>query len=179
MEVVLTTSMDSVNFDQEDLDCAIRLGDGTWSDANVTRLVSNIILPVCSPSLLESGPIEIPKNFSRYKLLDAIGRPEDWNLWFESIGLPVKLEDFSRLSYESSALSYLAAIEGHGIAMAQYFLVRDDIELGKLVRPVMQSHDCGDNTYYLVMPSNTQQNIHSRKFKEWILREIEGSKDRP
>jgi DNA-binding transcriptional LysR family regulator len=63
--------------------------------------------------------------------------------------------------------------------MAQYFLVRDDIESGRLVRPVMQSHDCGKNTYYLVLPSNAQKNIYSEKFKEWILREIEGSKDRP
>ena len=80
---------------------------------------------------------------------------------------------------ENSEIAYSAAKEGLGIAMAQYFLVKDDIELGRLVRPVMQSHDCGENTYYLVMPPKAQQNIHSSKFKEWILKEIEGSKDRP
>ena len=179
MEVVLTTSMDPVNFDQEDLDCAIRLGDGAWSDANVTRLVSNIILPVCSPSLLEGGPIEIPQNFSRYKLLDAIGRPDDWNLWFDSIGLSVKLEDFSRLSYESSALCYLAAIEGHGIAMAQYFLVESELTSGKLICPLPKFLNRESFTYYLLTPLGKNESQQAKDFRTWLLEEIRSCSDTP
>ncbi len=179
MEVVLTTSMDPVNFDQEDLDCAIRLGNGAWSDANVTRLVSNIILPVCSPSLLADSSIEIPQNFSRYKLLDAIGRPDDWNLWFNSIGMSVKLEDFSRLSYESSALSYLAAIEGHGIAMAQYFLVESELREGKLICPFPRFLNRESFTYYLLTPLGKNESQQAKDFRTWLMEEIRSCSDTP
>jgi hypothetical protein len=63
--------------------------------------------------------------------------------------------------------------------MAQYFLVREEIELGKLVRPVKNFHDCGKYTYYLVMPTKVFGNTNSIKFKNWILEEIKNSRDRP
>jgi len=179
MEVVLTTSMDPVNFDQEDLDCAIRLGDGAWSDANVTRLVSNIILPVCSPSLLAGSSIASPQDFSRYKLLDTISRPDDWNLWFNSIGMNVKLEDFSCLSYESSALCYSAAIEGHGIAMAQYFLVESELRDGKLVCPFPQFLNRESFTYYLLTPLGKNESQQAKDFRTWLLEEIRNCSDAP
>jgi len=179
MEVVLTTSMDPVNFDQEDLDCAIRLGDGAWGDANVTRLVSNIILPVCSPSLLAGSSIASPQDFSRYKLLDTISRPDDWNLWFNSIGMNVKLEDFSCLSYESSALCYSAAIEGHGIAMAQYFLVESELRDGKLVCPFPQFLNRESFTYYLLTPVGKNESQQAKDFRTWLLEEIRNCSDTP
>jgi LysR family glycine cleavage system transcriptional activator len=174
----LTTSLDPVDFARDNIDCAIRLGSGDWPNSTSTKLIDNVIVPVCSPKYLKGKKIKQPKDLLACNLLHIKRRPNDWNLWFSGIGLSVDLIPQGMMC-ENSEIAYSAAKEGLGIAMAQYFLVRDDIELGKLVRPVMQSHDCGDNTYYLVMPSNTQQNIHSRKFKEWILTEIEGSKDRP
>ena len=174
----LTTSLDPVDFARDNIDCAIRLGSGDWPNATSTKLIDNVIVPVCSPEYLKGKKMKTPKDLLGCNLLHIKRRPNDWNLWFSGIGLSVDVMPQGMMC-ENSEIAYSAAKEGLGIAMAQYFLVRDDIELGKLVRPVMQSHDCGDNTYYLVMPSNTQQNIHSRKFKEWILTEIEGSKDRP
>jgi LysR family glycine cleavage system transcriptional activator len=174
----LTTSLDPVDFARDNIDCAIRLGSGDWPNATSTKLIDNVIVPVCSPQYLKGKKMKTPKDLLACNLLHIKRRPNDWNLWFSGIGLSVDVMPQGMMC-ENSEIAYSAAKEGLGIAMAQYFLVRDDIELGKLVRPVMQSHDCGDNTYYLVMPSNTQQNIHSRKFKEWILSEIEGSKDRP
>ena len=174
----LTTSLDPVDFARDNIDCAIRLGSGDWPNATSTKLIDNVIVPVCSPQYLKGKKMKTPKDLLACNLLHIKRRPNDWNLWFSGIGLSVDLIPQGMMC-ENSEIAYSAAKEGLGIAMAQYFLVRDDIESGKLVRPVMQSHDCGDNTYYLVMPSNAQQNIHSRKFKEWILSEIEGSKDRP
>ena len=51
---------------------------------------------------------------------------------------------------ESSALSYQAAVEGQGFAMAQMALVQEDLGAGRLVRPFQGCMDKGDFTYYLV-----------------------------
>ncbi len=45
------------------------------------------------------------------------------------------------MSYESSAMAYAAAVEGQGIAMAQLFLVEDDLREGRLVMPFKKTLD--------------------------------------
>lgn len=174
----LTTSLDSVDFERDNIDCAIRLGSGDWPNATATKLIDNVIIPVCSPKYLRGVKIKTPKDLLGCNLLHIKRRPNDWSLWFSDLGITEGLIPKGMMC-ENSEIAYSAAKEGLGIAMAQYFLVRDDIQSGRLVRPVTQSHDCGKNTYYLVMPSNVHENIYSKKFKEWILREIKSSKDRP
>jgi len=174
----LTTSLDSVDFERDNINCAIRLGSGDWPNATATKLIDNVIIPVCSPKYLKGIKIKAPKDLLKCNLLHIKRRPNDWSLWFSGIGI-MEASIPKGMMCENSEIAYSAAKEGLGIAIAQYFLVKEDIDSGRLVRPVMHSHDCGENTYYLVMPSNTRENIHSEKFKEWILREIEGSKDRP
>jgi LysR family glycine cleavage system transcriptional activator len=174
----LTTSLDAIDFSREDIDCAIRLGSGNWPNVSAIKLIDNVIVPVCSPKYLQQKKIKTPKDLLTCELLHIKRRPNDWGYWFESCGLakePIPEE----MVCENSEIAYAAAREGLGITMAQYFLVREEIELGKLVRPVKNFHDCGKNTYYLVMPTKVAEDINSIKFKNWILEEIKGSRDRP
>jgi len=174
----LTTSLDAVDFSREDVDCAIRLGDGNWPNVNAIKLIDNVIIPVCSPKYLQNKKIKTPKDLLSCELLHIKRRPNDWSYWFESCGLSKELIP-EEMMCENSEIAYAAAREGLGIAMAQYFLVREEIELGKLVRPVKNFHDCGKYTYYLVMPTKAGSNTNSIKFKNWILEEIKDSRDRP
>ena len=174
----LTTSLDAVDFSREDIDCAIRLGGGNWPNATAIKLIDNVIIPVCSPKYLQKKKIKTPKDLLSCELLHIKRRPDDWSYWFESCGLSKELIP-EEMMCENSEIAYTAAREGLGIAMAQYFLVREDIELGKLVRPVKNFYDCGKYTYYLVMPTKVVGNTYSIKFKNWILEEIKDSRDRP
>ena len=56
IEVLLKASLEPVDFRKEDIDGAIRLGDGHWPGTHAYRLVPNILAPVASPALLEGGP---------------------------------------------------------------------------------------------------------------------------
>lgn len=49
----LTTSLDPVDFARDNIDCAIRLGSGDWPNATSTKLIDNVIVPVCSPEYLK------------------------------------------------------------------------------------------------------------------------------
>lgn len=178
ISVELTTSQDPVDFDRDEIDCAIRLGDGKWPNSTSTKLIDNVIVPVCSPKYLERKKIKAPKDLLSCNLLHIKRRLKDWNYWFSECGLSGESVPEGMMC-ENSEIAYTAAKEGLGIAIAQYFLVREDIESGKLVQPLKQLHDCGSNTYYLVMPLSSHENIDSLKFKEWILEEIQGCKDRP
>jgi LysR family glycine cleavage system transcriptional activator len=170
VEVLLTASLDPVDFKKEDLDGAIRLGDGNWPGATSQRLVANILAPVCSPALMKRGPpLRKPADIAHHTLLHSIARPDDWGYWLEAAGAGSRVDARAGMTYQSSAMAYAAAVEGQGLAMAQLFLVEDDLKNGKLVMPFKKTIDMGSYTYYLLTPSHRAETASMRQFRDWLL----------
>src|SRR5947209_51812 len=76
-----------VDFAREDVDLAVRHGDGNWPGLDVVRLCSERLFPVCSPKLI-SGRNRLTKasDLLKFPLL----RLDDWtiwNRWFEAAGV--------------------------------------------------------------------------------------------
>jgi LysR family glycine cleavage system transcriptional activator len=174
VEVQLAASLDPVDFKKEDLDAAIRLGDGHWSGCKTYRLVANILSPVASPSLLAKGPrLSKPEDLRHHTLLHSIARPDDWSHWLHVAGASAKVDARAGMTYESSAMAYAAAVEGQGLAMAQLFLVESDLRDGKLAMPFRKTVDMGEYTYYLLTPSHRPESASMRQFREWLLEQFE------
>lgn len=175
IEVLLKASLDPVDFRREGIDAAVRLGDGMWSGARSFRLVENILAPVMSPELLKRGPrLRKPVDLSRHTLLHSIARPDDWRHWLRSANAESVLEAANSQTYESSVMSYAAAAEGQGIAMAQMFLVEKDITEGRLVLPFKRKVDMGDFTYYLLQPNDVEESRSLKAFRLWLLDQLAG-----
>lgn len=173
LEVLLTASLEPVDFKRDDLDGAIRLGDGKWPGAVAHRLVSNILVPVASPKLLKGGPLlRKPADLANHTLLHSIARPDDWAYWLEAAGAAGQVDAHSGMTYESSAFAYAAAMEGHGVAIAQLFLVEGDLAAGKLKRPFTKSLDMGDYTYYLLTPKHRPESPQMEQFRLWLLEHL-------
>ena len=174
IEILLTASLDEVDFKKEDLDAAIRLGNGSWPGAKSQRLVSNILTPVASPSLVQCGsPLSNPLDLRGHTLLHSIARPDDWSRWLESVGVSGAIDARGGMTYQSSAMAYAAAAEGQGIAMAQVFLVEKDLASGVLVTPFKETIDMGDFTYYLVTPSHRPETPNMVTFRTWLLQQFD------
>jgi len=175
VEVLLTASLEPVDFRRDDLDGAIRLGDGKWPGVVVHRLVPNLLVPVASPALLKKGPpLRKPADLARHTLLHSIARPDDWAYWLEAAGVADRLDPHSGMTYESSAFAYAAAAEGHGVAIAQLFLVEDDLAAGRLKRPFTRTLDMGEFTYYLLVPAHRPESAQMKLFRQWLLAQLEG-----
>jgi LysR family glycine cleavage system transcriptional activator len=69
-------------------------------------------------------------------------------------------------------MAYAAAAEGHGVAIAQLFLVEGDLASGKLKRPFPKSVDMGEYTYYLLVPSHRPESQEMREFRLWLLEHL-------
>ena len=176
IEVLLTASLEEVDFRKDDLDAAIRLGDGQWPGTNAVRLVSNILTPVASPLLLVADQrLKRPIDLQHHTLLHSVARPDDWGYWLDAAGVGNKVDPRSGMTYQSSAMAYAAAIEGQGVAMAQLFLVEEDLRLGRLVMPFSKTLDMGDYTYYLLTPSHRMESPQMATFREWILNQFKSS----
>ncbi|MGY6271402.1 transcriptional regulator GcvA [Achromobacter denitrificans] len=170
VEVLLTASLDPVDFDREDIDGAIRLGEGTWPNVRAHRLVPNVLVPVCAPRLAKQ--VRKPADLVRHTLLHSIARPEDWEIWLRQGARISAVDSSSGMTYQSSAMAYAAALEGQGFAIAQKFLVEGDLASGKLVAPFREVVDMGEFTYYLITPKSRRESESMRVFREWLLSEF-------
>lgn len=174
VDVRLTTSLDWVDFDREDIDAAIRLGAGNWPGVQADRLVRNQLVPVCSPALIRQGNrLNMPDSLAKETLLHSLARPDDWASWLKAAGATA-VDPYSGLKYESSVLAYQAAIEGHGVAIAQMVLVEEDLAAGRLIAPFEFCLDMGAYTYYLVFPLRKSKSPELTLFRDWLQLQTAG-----
>src|SRR5215469_8137043 len=67
-----------VDFAREDVDLAVRHGDGQWPELEVVRLCSERLFPVCSPKLIGGRkPAVRATDLLKFPLL----RLDDWSNW--------------------------------------------------------------------------------------------------
>lgn len=168
VDVSVTTSLEDIDFTREDVDGAIRLGEGQWKGAHCYRLVPNVLIPVLNARLLrKEAPMVTPHDLRHYPLLHSLARPDDWADWLAAVGVRDVSPDGP--VFQSSVLVYAAAAQGQGIAMAQRFLVEDDLRAGALQQAFPLELDRGHVTYYLLTPVHRPERPQMTAFREWIL----------
>ena len=167
IEVKLHTTVTPPDFERDDLDAGIMLGDGSWKGVEVWKLMANEISPVCTPE--KARQLMQPADLKHETLLHTFARPDDWQIWLQAA--QASEVDTSRgMRYQSSALAYEAAVEGYGVAIAQRTMVERELKEGRLVAPFDLWVDLGDQTYYFLLPPEGYKR-HSPEldsFRNWI-----------
>jgi LysR family glycine cleavage system transcriptional activator len=161
-------SLHHVDFVREDVDLAIRHGDGAWPGLHVTRLCSEELFPVCSPRLLAGrSPLREPADLRHHRLLKQDGG--EWVRWLKAAGVDVAdLSSGPQFSQASMAID--AAIDGQGVAIARTALAARDLLAGHLVRPFALALPA-PYAYWIVGPKNTTQLPKIRTFRAWLVSE--------
>ncbi|ASY71799.1 hypothetical protein N181_21485 [Sinorhizobium fredii USDA 205] len=171
-EVRLTTSNETVDFERENVDGAIRLGDGNWPGVEVDRVMRNELLPLCTPVFQARHALKEVGDLGHVPLLHSLVRPDDWRYWLEAAG-GQSIDPYAGPKYASSTLAYQATLEGQGVMIAQKALFLDDLRSGRLVAPFDRALDRGDFTYYFLYPRNRLRNPAFRRFRVWLLEQAE------
>ena len=167
IDVQLTASAAPLDFSREDIDAGIELGDGKWPKLIVQRLVPNELVPVIAPREGAAIPRE-PQDLASETLLHSLARIDDWALWLRAAGAP-GVNPYQGMKYETSLLSYQAAVEGHGVALAQKALVEKDLAEGRLVAPFILALDRGEYTYYFATPREREESVELAAFRIWLM----------
>jgi LysR family glycine cleavage system transcriptional activator len=169
IDVRISASMHLVDFDAEDVDCAIRYGAGDYGDLFAEKILEETIFPVCSPAL--AGRLPEPADLARFTLLhdespDQDPSCPDWRMWLRAAG--VKGVDAARgPRLNQSSLVLEAAVAGHGVALAKGQLAAEDLRAGRLVRPFDVTHTL-DFAYYLVCPQRKTALAKVVAFLRWL-----------
>ncbi|MDO9713777.1 LysR substrate-binding domain-containing protein [Paracraurococcus lichenis] len=173
IEVRLTASVSPVDFEHQDVDAAVRSGDGSgWPGLETDFLTPIALLPVASSTLLKRRKGKLPAEaLSGMTLLHSLARPNDWEIWLQANGAEQVVDSRKGLKFESSALAYEAALQGSGVAMGIQVLVEGYLTSGALVSPFGQAVR-RPGGYYLVRPRHRPVSTAMRRFRDWILAEL-------
>jgi LysR family transcriptional regulator, glycine cleavage system transcriptional activator len=176
IELRVSASMHHVDFAREDVDLAIRHGEGRWPGLSVTRLCTEALFPVCSPSLGRGRkPLRKPADLQHHSLLHSRER-NDWTAWLKAAN--VQGLDASRgMVFNQMSMAIDAAVDGQGVALARTALAAWDLAGGRLVRPF------GPNlqvpyAYYIVCPRATADRPKIATFRNWLLAQVASDLDR-
>ena len=169
IDLRVSASMQHIDFAREDIDLAIRHGDGQWPGMHVTRLCTEQLLPVCSPKLLTGrGALRSLRDIKRHTLLHTTGT-DDWAKWLARAG--VEGVDVKRgIVFNQASMAIDAAVDGQGIALARTALASWDLICGRLVRPFPQAFEA-PYAFWIVCPKSTADLPKISAFRDWLLNE--------
>jgi LysR family glycine cleavage system transcriptional activator len=179
-EVRLSADMGLVEFSGSDIDLAIRYGPGGYEGLYAERLMTESVVVVCSPRLLETqGALKTPGDLIGAPLIHDDGPERDptcptWAMWFAARGL--RRGDAERgLRFNQSSLAIEAAVAGKGLVLAKRQLALRDISAGTLVAPITEIHAPVSFAYWLVWPRGRRFEPSQTAFLEWLREQaIEG-----
>lgn len=177
IELRFDISYETRDFELDDIDLGIRFGMGKYPGLNAHRLFDNMIIPVCSPNLLRSGPpLRVPRDLFNHTLVHIEWTQEgvtwpNWRMWMAAAGVD-DFDDSRSVVFNTSSDAVQAAIDGSAVALADFAMVANDLSEGRLVRPFdLGIRVSGEFAYFLVYPRAVADDPRIAAFREWILDE--------
>lgn len=169
IDLRISASTHHVDFAREDIDLAIRHGNGQWPGLDVAQLCTETLFPVCSPKLLEARrSLRSLRDITHHTLLHTNGTDE-WAEWLRK--MKIDEVDFSRgIVFNQASMAIDAAVDGQGIALARTALASWDLLSGRLVKPFPQAVEA-PYAYWIVCPKASAALPKIAIFREWLLKE--------
>ena len=166
IDLRIAAQMHHVDFAREDVDLAVRHGDGNWPGLASVSLCPEELFAVCSPKLLAddrgAGHASVVLKFPLLHFNDR----NDWDRWLAAAGL-ADAEAIHGPVFNHASMLIDAAVNGQGIALARTSLAAWDLLNGRLVRllsivlPVSK-------LYWIVWPAVTSALPKIITFREWL-----------
>lgn len=177
-DVRLDVSHAVVDFDREDIDVAIRFGEGKYPGLRADLLFQDFVFPVCSPSIItKEKPLRTPRDLLKHTLihLDWDAQPglswPNWSMWMKAAGVS-EFDDKAGLHFRQTSFAVQAAIDGMGVALGDSNLVADDLAAGRLVKPFELSIKAPRQfAYHVITRPDPANSPMVEAFRKWCLTE--------
>lgn len=164
IDLRVSATMHHVDFAREDVDIAVRHGDGNWPGLHVRRLCSEHLFAVCSPT--HTAKLGRPADVLKLPLLHLDSRSA-WLGWLDAAGVSHADEIHGPILNRASMLID-AAVGGQGIALARTTLAAWDLINCRLVKPFRLALPLS-KSYWIVSPKATASLPKVVAFREWLL----------
>jgi LysR family D-serine deaminase transcriptional activator len=177
IDLRILTGNERVNFQGYGIDLAIYYDDQIPKKLYYKELLSEFIIPVCTPAYSNKHNLPSSKNNILNATLlhdnqawDYTSGKDEWEKWAEHNNIK-NLSSVSSISFDRSDLAITAALNNTGIAMGRLNLVNDLILSGDLITPYPDTQLQCNQKYYAVT-KNSHLTHKVRIFIEWLEAEI-------
>lgn len=172
--VTIDTSRRHVGFPVDGFDFAVRMSRSPAGGLSWVRLMTEELVPVCSPSyreklLTSAGDVD----FARATLIHVTTASEGWQSWLEARGVG-DIDTKGGLRFDTVDLALGAATAGLGMAIGRRPLVDRELEAGDLVEAVTDAIPA-ETAYWLVSAPDGEGRPEVRDFRRWMLTEAGAS----
>lgn len=171
--IAIDTNHRQVDFPNDGVDLAIRMGTGNWPDLEATLLLSEELVPVCSPDFLKSLA-RIADPVARLRaapLIHLTSASDDWAAWVRGSGLG-SIDPQRSLTVDTIDMALDAACRGLGVAIGRLPFARSELDAGRLVRfcdPIVVAK----TGYWFVGLPDTMKRPEVVAFRRWLLSEFQ------
>ena len=165
IDVNLHTSIALVDFERDEVDIAIRFGNGNWPGLEAVKFMDDEMFPVASPTFNRGRLPARPADLGKFRLMRS--DDEFWAPWFAAAG--VKIPEPQSPVFSDSSLLLQAAIDGSGIALARRSIAEDDLRAKRLVR-LFDIAAPAHGANYLVWPKG-KLSPNGALLRDWLLKE--------
>lgn len=149
-------------------DAAIHFEHPAWAGAHTSRLLQEVLIPVCHPDLLAGVPaatalLHLPRLHRRQN-------PDAWAHYAQETGIALT-QPAAGARYDLHAMLIEAALAGLGVALVPRLYVEAELAAGRLVAPWPAGHTVA-KSFCLVLPRPIALcDAPLQAFADWILAE--------
>lgn len=166
----LQHSVNDPDFMVDDVDMAIRWGNGDFPNCHAELLFSMPMKAYCSPKLLKGNKaIKTLSNLKNQTFLKDQISNDYWQEWLQTAGMENIDTSFGPVIVDPN-VRIQSAIDGHGILLANPML-EDECQRGDLVELFgdVQLNGLG---FYLLYKEQSNQSQALSLFNDWILDQV-------
>ena len=150
-------------------DIALTIDWGRFQDdSNAEKLADVEFFPVCSEQVAGNFSLAGATLLHHERLPKGWGWA-DWPTFLKAVGIDGI--DATAGPRFSQTLIYEAARKGLGVAITDTVLAHDDLNEGRLVRPIAESM-ASENSYWLLIPAHLRGRPDVMVFRAWLTDEI-------
>ncbi|MCC6914882.1 MAG: LysR family transcriptional regulator [Rhodospirillaceae bacterium] len=150
-------------------DVTLSFGDGNWPQFYTRLWTHTVLVPVCSPTILNANPLRSPQDLANHTIIhsDAGG---EWHRWLIAAHTPTTIGK-RHFNLSNTHLAIEAAIHGHGVALCEVMTVAGLIEDGRLMTPFARTIP-SQSSFYIVCKNELRNSAPVRAFSQWLAGEL-------
>ena len=183
LAVRLATSDAIVDLRSGEIDVAIRAGRSEWPGLELHKLFEAEFTPMASPECIAAEERRLGRRLEPADMA-SVQRisPSDnwWQQWFSDNGIAADENALRRpgVRLDNQANEGHAAMAGQGFALLTPLLWQGDITAGRLLKPFPDRISTRGWAYWLVYPPERRKVPKVKRFREWLIAEMESAKAR-
>lgn len=170
LSVRIHSSNALTDFARDEVDVAVRTGQGQWPGLASHFLMRTPVSALASPDYLaRHPPIAGPDDILQRERISA--EDDWWGVWCAGVGGIGPLAARGGVRMDSQLMEGRAAVGGHGFAVLNPMMWQAEIRAGLLVDPLGR-HVIDRASFWLVYPEHRRGAAKIRAFRDWLLVEV-------